>query len=381
MRFETKAIHAGQPPDPATGSVIVPIYATSTFVRSHLDQQGGYEYSRVSNPTRASAEACLASLENARYCLLFASGMAAETAILGLLRPGDHVVCTHDVYGGTVSLFSRIAPKRGISVRYVDAQDPEQVASAFQPSTRMLWLESPTNPLTYVLDVPTLVQIAKERGALTVFDNTFATPYLQNPLEWGVDVVIHSTTKYLGGHSDIIGGALVYNRDDLHPILEDEQGVGGGILSPFESWLLLRGMKTLAVRMRAHCENAMQIARFLQEHPKVERVLYPGLPSHPHHARAQQLMRGFGGMVAVYLKTDRAGMNRFCTSMRYFRFASSLGGVESLVGFPATMSHGSLSPELRQKAGITDNLVRLSVGIEHIDDLIADLEHGLAQIP
>lgn len=380
MHFETKAIHAGQPPDPTTGSVIVPIYATSTFVRSHLDQQEGYEYSRVSNPTRAAAEACLASLEGARYCLLFASGMAAETAVLGLLQPGDHVVCPRDVYGGTVSLFSRVAPTRGIHVSYVDALNLESVAEAIRPNTRMLWLESPTNPLTYILDVPNLVALACERGLLTVFDNTFATPYLQNPLEWGVDVVVHSATKYLGGHSDIIGGALVYNREDLHTVLEDEQAVGGGILSPFDSWLLLRGLKTLAIRMRAHCENAFRVAQFLQEHPKVERVLYPGLPSHPHYERAKQLMRGFGGMVAVYLKTDRAGTNRFCTSMRYFRFASSLGGVESLVGFPATMSHASMTPQQQREAGITDNLVRLSVGIEHIDDLIADLEHGLAQL-
>ncbi len=380
MHFETKAIHIGQPPDPTTGSVIVPIYATSTFVRSHLDQQEGYEYSRVSNPTRAAAEACLASLEGARYCLLFASGMAAETAVLGLLQPGDHVVCTRDVYGGTVSLFTRLAPARGIRVSYVDASNPQAVAEAFQPNTRLLWLESPTNPLTYILDVPALVALARERGLLTVFDNTFATPYLQNPLEWEVDVVVHSATKYLGGHSDIIGGALVYNWEDLHTVLEDEQAVGGGILSPFDSWLLLRGLKTLAVRMRAHCENALRVAQFLQEHPKVERVLYPGLPSHPQHALAKRLMRGFGGMVAVYLKTDRAGTNRFCTSMRYFRLASSLGGVESLVGFPATMSHGSMTPDQQREAGITDNLVRLSVGIEHIDDLIADLERGLAQL-
>ncbi|CUU03598.1 cystathionine gamma-lyase [Armatimonadetes bacterium GBS] len=380
MRFETAAIHAGQPPDPTTGSVIVPIYATSNFVRTSIDQTDGYEYSRVSNPTRAAAETCLATLEGARYALLFGSGMAAETAILGLLKPGDHVVCTRDVYGGTVSLMNRIAPQRGIQVSYVNALDPQQVADAIQPNTRMLWLESPTNPLTYVLETPALVEIAKAHGLLTVFDNTFATPYLQNPLQWGVDIVVHSVTKYLGGHSDIIGGALVYNRDDLHDPLWDQQAVGGGILSPFESWLLLRGMKTLAVRMRAHCENAMAVARFLEEHPKVERVLYPGLPSHPHHERAKRLMRGFGGMVAVYLKTDRAGVNRFCTGMRYFRLASSLGGVESLVGYPATMSHSSLTPEERAAQGITDNLVRLSVGIEHIDDLIADLDSALAAL-
>lgn len=379
MQFETAAIHSGQPPDPTTGSVIVPIYATSNFVRSHIDQSNGYEYSRVSNLTRTAGETCLAPLEKGRYALLFSSGTAAETAGLGLLRPGDHLICTRDVYGGTVLLMNQIASQRGIQVSYVDALGPQRVADAVRPNTRMLWLESPTNPLTYILDTPALAEAARTYSLLTVFNNAFATPYLQNPLEWGI--VVHSVTKYLGRHSDIIGGALVYSRNDLHDPLWNQQAIGGGILSPFESWLLLRGMKTLAVRMRAHCENAMAVAHFLETPPKVARVLYRGLPSHPHHKRAKHLMRAFGGMIAVYPKTDRAGVNRFATRMRYFRLASSLGGVESLVGYPATMWHGSsLTPAMRAELGICDNLIRLSVGIEHIDDLLTDLDGALAQL-
>ncbi|MCS6923599.1 MAG: PLP-dependent aspartate aminotransferase family protein [Fimbriimonadales bacterium] len=380
MRFETRAIRVGQEPDPATGAIITPIYATTNFLRRSIESHEGYSYSRVSNPTRAAAEQCLASLENGKYGLLFASGMAAEVALLGLLRPGDHVVCTRDVYGGTISMWKHLAPQRGISISYADMLRPETVEAAIQPNTRMLWLESPTNPLTYVLDISALVALGRQHGLLTVIDNTFATPYLQNPLEMGVDIVVHSVTKYLGGHSDVLGGALVFNRDDLYEPLWDQQAIGGAVLSPFESWLLLRGMKTLAVRMRAHCENAMTIARYLNEHPKVERVLYPGLPNHPQHALAKQQMRGFGGMLAVYLKTDRAGVDRFCQRLRLFSLASSLGGVESLVGYPATMSHEGLTPEERAERGITDNLVRLSIGIEHVDDLIEDLEQALAAI-
>lgn len=359
----------------------MPIYATSNFVRPSIEKrEEGYTYSRVANPTRTAAEKCLAALENAKYALLFASGMAAEVATLGLLRPGDHVVCTRDVYGGTVSMWKKLAPARGISVSYANMLDLNAVADAIQPNTRMLWLESPTNPLTYVLDIRALAALGRQHNLITVIDNTFATPYLQNPLEMGVDVVVHSATKYLGGHSDLIGGALVFNRDDLYEPLSIQQAVGGAVLSPFESWLLLRGMKTLAVRMRAHCENAHTIARYLAEHPKVERVLYPGLPDHPQHALAKQQMRGFGGMIAVYLKTDREGTNRFCTRLRLFTLAGSLGGVESLVGFPATMSHESLTPEEHAERGITDNLVRLSIGIEHVDDLIEDLEQALAAL-
>ncbi|MFN7019564.1 MAG: trans-sulfuration enzyme family protein [Fimbriimonadales bacterium] len=378
MHFETRAIRVGQEPDPATGAIITPIYATTNFQRTSIDQQDGYSYSRVSNPTRAAAEQCLASLENGKYGLLFASGMAAEVALLGLLRSGDHVVCTRDVYGGTISMWKHLAPQRGISVSYADMRCLDAVEAAIQPNTRMLWLESPTNPLTYVLDIRALAEIGRRRGLLTVIDNTFATPYLQNPLDMGIDIVVHSVTKYLGGHSDILGGALVFNRDDLHEPLWDQQAIGGAVLSPFESWLLLRGLKTLAVRMRAHCANALRIAQYLAEHPKVERVLYPGLPDHPQHALAKQQMRDFGGMIAVYLKTDRAGVDRFCQSLRLFNLASSLGGVESLIGYPATMSHEGLTPDERAERGLADNLVRLSVGIEHVEDLIADLEGALA---
>ncbi len=380
MQFETRAIRVGQDPDPATGAVIVPIYATTNFERPSVEHGEGYEYSRVANPTRTAAEQCLASLENAKYCFLFASGMAAETAVLGVLRPGDHILCTRDVYGGTISLMKQFAPQRGIQVSYVDMRSPDCVREAILPHTRLMWLESPTNPLTYVHDIPTLVQIAKERGVLTVMDNTFASPYLQNPLDWGVDIVLHSVTKYLGGHSDVLGGAVVFNRDDLHEPLWDQQAIGGGVLSPFESWLLLRGMKTLALRMRQHCHNAQRIAEHLEQHPKVKRVLYPGLPSHPQHELAKRLMRGFGGMLAIYIEGGREEANRFCTSLRLFTLASSLGGVESLVGYPITMSHGSLSPDEQAERGLTENLIRLSVGIEHADDLIEDLEQALAQI-
>jgi cystathionine beta-lyase/cystathionine gamma-synthase len=256
----------------------------------------------------------------------------------------------------------------------------DAVQDAIQPNTRMLWLESPTNPLTYVLDIRALAELGRQRGLLTVIDNTFATPYLQNPLDWGVDIVVHSVTKYLGGHSDVLGGALVFNRDDWWEPLWDQQAIGGAVLSPFESWLLLRGMKTLAVRMRAHCENALTIGQYLSQHPKVERVLYPGLPDHPQHALAKRQMRGFGGMIAVYLKTDRAGVDRFCQHLRLFNLASSLGGVESLIGYPATMSHEGLTEAERAERGIAENLVRLSVGIEHVEDLIADLEQALARV-
>ncbi len=380
MHFETRAIRVGQDPDPTTGSVIVPIYATTNFERPSVDSQEGYEYSRVSNPTRHAAEQCLASLENGKYCLLFASGMAAETAVLGLLRPSDHLICTHDVYGGTLSLMKHIAPQRGIEVSYVDMRSPDCLRDAFRPNTRLVWFESPTNPLTYVHDIPTLAQIVHQQGALSVIDNTFATPYLQNPLDWGVDIVLHSVTKYLGGHSDVLGGALVFNRDDLYEPLWDQQAIGGGVLSPFESWLLLRGMKTLAVRMREHCKNAQAVAEYLETHPKVQRVLYPGLPSHPQHELAKRLMRGFGGMMAVYIDGGRKEANQFCKSLRLFTLASSLGGVESLVGYPITMSHGGLTPEEQAERGLTENLIRLSIGIEHVDDLIADLDQALAQI-
>lgn len=380
MRFETIAITEGQEPDPATGAVIVPIYATATFQLESFDHKGKYEYSRVANPTRAAAEQCLAALEGAKYGFLFASGMAAENAVLGLLKSGEHIVCIRDVYGGTMGMMNKIAKPRQIGVTYADCSDLEAVETAFQPNTRILWLESPSNPLTYLVDLKELSALAKSKGAMVVVDNTFATPYFQNPLAMGADIVVHSATKYLGGHSDITAGAVLVNNDDLMDLIWDQQAVGGGILSPFESWLLLRGLKTLALRMKAHQENAMAVARFLSEHLKVERTLYPGLPDHPHHELAKRQMSGFGGMVCVFVKGGKEAAKRFCESTKVFRLANSLGGVESLIGYPPTMSHSAMSAEEQRACGVVENIIRLSVGIEHPDDLIEDLDQALSKV-
>jgi cystathionine beta-lyase/cystathionine gamma-synthase len=380
MRFETIAIREGQEPDSATGAVIMPIYATATFRIEGLDHKGKYEYSRVANPTRAAAEQCLAVLEGAKYGFLFASGMAAENAVIGLLKPGDHVVCIRDVYGGTMGMMNKIAKPRQITCTYVDCNNLEAVEAAFQPNTRILWLESPSNPLTYLVDLKALSALAKSKGAMIIVDNTFATPYFQNPLAMGADIVVHSATKYLGGHSDITAGALLLNNEDLMDPIWDQQAVGGGILSPFESWLLLRGLKTLALRMKAHQENAMAVARFLSEHPKVERVLYPGLPNHPHHELAKKQMSGFSGMACMFVRGGREGAKRFCESTKVFMLANSLGGVESLIGYPPTMSHSAMSPAEQIACGVVDSIIRLSIGIEHPDDLIEDLDQALSKV-
>lgn len=380
MHFETLAIRAGQQPDPTTGAVVVPIHMSATFVRQSIDQEDGYGYSRVSNPTRHAVETCLAALEGAKHALFFSSGMAAENAILGLLKPGDHIVCIRDLYGGTHTMLETIARQRGIETTYVDCSDLDAVQKAFQPPTRLLWLESPTNPLLQIVDLRALSMIGKGRGARVVVDNTFATPYLQNPLALGADLVLHSATKYLGGHSDLIAGALAFNEDELYEPLWDQQAVGGAVPSPFDCWLILRGMKTLAVRMREHERNAAAIAQFLEAHPKVEKVFYPGLPSHPQYELAKRQMRGFGGMIGVFIQGGREGAKRVCESTRIFSLASSLGGVESLIGYPPTMSHSSMGEEERLKRGLTDNFVRLSVGIEHVEDLIEDLSQALAKV-
>lgn len=378
LRFETRAIRAGQPPCPATGAIVPPIYAATNYQFESLDREGGgYEYSRVQNPTRKAAEECLASLEGANHAFLFASGMAAESAVFGLLSSGDHVVCIRDVYGGTISLLKMLQKHHGIETTYVDCAQISEVEAAFRPNTRLLWLESPTNPLTYVIDLRSLCALGKRHGAWVAVDNTFATPFLQNPLSWGADFVVHSATKYLGGHSDLTAGAVALNDAVLADAIWDQQAIAGGILSPFEAWLTLRGMKTLAIRMRAHQENAMAVARFLSEHPKIERVLYPGLPDHPQHTLANEQMRGFGGMVCAFVKGGREETKRFCEGTRLFLLASSLGGVESLIGYPLIMSHSGLTEEERRLRAIADNMVRLSVGIEHGDDLIEDLDQAL----
>jgi cystathionine beta-lyase/cystathionine gamma-synthase len=378
MKFATRAIHAGQAPDPTTGATIVPIYQTSTYTQDGIQQHKGYEYSRTGNPTRTALETCLASLEGGKHGLAFASGTAAAGAVLNLLNAGDHVICADDVYGGTYRLFELVLKRYGLSFSWIDMTDPEAVRKAIKPNSRMVWIETPTNPMLNLVDIPAVAEIAKDAGLLTVVDNTFASPYLQQPLELGADVVVHSTTKYVGGHSDVVGGAVITNQDDLHDTIRYHQNAVGGVPGAFDSWLVLRGVKTLAVRMEAHCANAMRIAQFLENHPAVEKVVFPGLPSHPQHELAKRQMSGFGGMVSFVLKGGESAARQVAGKTRLFSLAESLGGVESLIGHPATMTHASIPVDEREARGITGGLLRLSVGIEDPDDLIADLDAALA---
>ncbi|MFO7169365.1 MAG: cystathionine gamma-synthase [Chloroflexota bacterium] len=372
--FATRAIHAGQEPDPATGAVIVPIYQTSTFAQEAVGVHKGYEYARTHNPTRTALEQALAALDGGRHALAFASGLAAETTVLLALSAGDHVIGGDDAYGGTYRLFTKVFARHGISFDFVDTRDPENVAEAIRPETRLVWLESPTNPLLKIADVPAIARIARERGVLTLVDNTFASPYFQRPLEQGADIVLYSTTKYIGGHSDVVGGAVVLNDSELYERLRFLQNAAGAVPGPFDCWLVLRGLKTLAVRMRAHEQNALAVARFLESHPAVEQVIYPGLPSHPQHELAKRLMDGFGGMVSFTPRGGVEAANRIVTRTKLFTLAESLGGVESLIELPAAMTHASVAGSpLEVPAG----LVRLSVGIEDADDLIADLRQAL----
>ena len=334
MDFATRAIHAGQPADPTTGATITPIYQTSTYTQAGLGEHKGYEYSRTGNPTRAALEACLASLEGAEFGLAFASGMAATTAVLSVLRPGDHVIAGDDLYGGTYRIFEKVLRPMGVTFDYVPARDISAYAAAIRPETKMIWAETPTNPLLSLVDIAALAAITRPRGITLVVDNTFASPYLQRPLELGADVVVHSTTKYLNGHSDVGGGAVLTSRVDLYEPIKFYQNAAGGVPSPFDSWLVLRGVKTLAVRMRQHSENAMRVARFLETHPLVERVYYPGLAAHPDHALARRQMRDFGGMVSFAFKGTRADVDTFVRHLRIFALAESLGGVESLCCHP-----------------------------------------------
>jgi len=381
--FATRAIHAGQAPDPTTGAVMQPIFATSTFKQSSPGVHTGYEYARTQNPTRMAFERCIADLESGTHGYAFSSGLAASSTVLELLDAGSHIVAVDDMYGGSWRLFERVRKRSmGLRVSYADPGVPGSLEKALQPDTRMIWAETPSNPLLKVTDLQEVAKIGKQRGILTVVDNTFASPWIQRPLELGIDLVVHSVTKYINGHSDMVGGLVVVNdRKDIAEKLEFMQNAIGSILDPFSSFLALRGVKTLPLRMRQHCGNAMHIATWLKSHPKVERVIYPGLPTHPHHLlAARQMNNFFGAMIAVYLKTDMAGVRRALEACELFTLAESLGGVESLVGHPVTMSHGSLPVERRAQLGITDNLVRLSVGIEDAQDLIADLEHALAAI-
>ena len=377
MKFATKAIHAGQEPDPSTGAIIAPIFQTSTYVQAGLGEHKGFEYSRTQNPTRSALEECMAAIEDGRYGLAFASGMAAESAILSLLSAGEHMVSCDDLYGGSYRIFERVMRRYNVETTYVAAGNIAGYERAIRPNTKMIWLETPTNPLLRLIDIQAVAEIAHRHNLLLVVDNTFASPYFQQPLKLGADIVVHSTTKYLNGHSDIIGGALVLNNEEAYQAIKFYQNAAGGVPSPFDSWLTLRGIKTLAVRMRQHEENAIAVAKFLAEHPRVEKVYYPGLPAHPDYALAKRQMSGFGGMVSFQFKGVYADVDKVVRRLKIFALAESLGGVDSLVCHPASMTHGSIPKDIRESRGLTDALLRLSVGIEDVDDLLADLEQAL----
>jgi cystathionine gamma-lyase len=377
----TRAIHAGQHPDPSTGAVMPPIYATSTYAQSSPGVHQGFEYSRTHNPTRFAYERCIAGLEGGSRGFAFASGLAATSTILELLDSGSHVICMDDVYGGTYRLFERVRRRSaGLDFSFVDLTDPAAFEAAIRPNTRMVWVETPTNPMLKIVDLRAIAAIAKRHGLLMVADNTFASPILQRPLEHGADIVMHSATKYLNGHSDMVGGIAVVGDDvELAEKMAFLQNSVGAVQGPFDSFLALRGLKTLHLRMRAHCENAQALAEWLQTHPAIEAVIYPGLKTHPHHALAARQMDGFGGIVSIRIKGGYAGAQRFCERTHLFTLAESLGGVESLVNHPAVMTHASVPPERRAVLGIHDDLVRLSVGVETLDDLRHDLQQALAQ--
>jgi cystathionine beta-lyase/cystathionine gamma-synthase len=373
--FETRAIHEGQEPDPATGAVIVPIYQTSTYIQDEVGKHRGYEYSRTGNPTRTALEVCLASLEGGAYGRAFASGMAAETTVMHLLSPGDRVVSVNDVYGGTYRLFTKVYEPKGYIFEFLTAEDVStRLADALDERTRMVWVETPTNPFLSIVDIRAAAEAAHSVGALCVVDNTFATPYLQRPLELGADIVVHSTTKYLGGHSDVIGGFVAMNDPTVAERIAFLQNALGGVPGPLDSWLVMRGLKTLAVRMREHCANAHRIAEWLAAQPGVERVRYPGLPSHPQHELAKAQMDDFGGMISLELAGSEEDARQVLGATKIWRLAESLGGVESLIEHPGLMTHASLADS---PFAVPGNLIRLSVGIESVDDLIADLEQAL----
>ncbi len=380
MKFSTRAIHIGQAPDLSTGATIVPIYQTSTFTQEAIGKNKGYAYARSSNPTRTALETCLASLENGQHCLAFASGMAATSAVMMLLSAGDHVVACNDLYGGSYRVFTQVFERLGISYDFIDAREPQLIADACQENTRLVWLETPTNPLLRLVDIQAIVQAVQGRDLLVAVDNTFVSPYFQQPLDLGADLVVHSTTKYIGGHSDVVGGAIICNDSDLHQRLALIQNATGAVPAPFDAWLTLRGIKTLALRMQAHQKNALAIAGFLDSHPLITAVNYPGLPTHPQYALAQRQMSGFGGMMSFEVKGGLSAGKRVAESTQIFALAESLGGVESLIGHPATMTHAAIPAEQRRAIGLNDGLIRLSVGIEDSEDLIADLEQALTQV-
>ncbi len=380
-KLATRVIHAGQQPDPSTGAIMTPIYTTSTYVQKSPGDHQGYEYSRTHNPTRKAWEACLADLEEGCAGFAFASGMAAVDCVMHLLEPGDHVVAMHDLYGGTWRLFERVrARSSGFEFTFADLSQPDRAAEAIRPETRLIWVETPTNPMLQLVDIPRIAELARAHGCLLVVDNTFATPMLQRPIALGADIVLHSVTKYLNGHSDMVGGALVVRDPGLAEQVGFIQNSAGAVQGPFDAFLAMRGVKTLALRMRAHCENAGRIAEWLSGRDKVRKVIYPGLESHPQRDLAERQMAGFGGMVSFDLDGDLAAARRFLENTRLFALAESLGGVESLVNHPAIMTHATVPPETRQVLGVTDTLIRLSVGIEDADDLIDDLEQAFRAV-
>jgi cystathionine gamma-lyase len=378
LRFDTLAIHAGQAPDPTTGAIMTPVYLTSTYVQDGPGVHKGYEYSRTQNPTRHALEGCLAALEGGRRGLAFASGLAATDAVLHLLSAGDHVLFSDDLYGGSWRIFDKVFRRLGVSFDPVDMADPANVERALREETKLVWIESPTNPMLKLVDLAAVAAVARAHGARTVVDNTFATPFFQRPLALGIDVVAHSTTKYLNGHSDVVGGALVTNDDDLHARLAFLQNAVGAVPAPMDAFLVLRGLKTLPVRMQRHAENALALARHLEGHPQVEKVTYPGLPSHPQHDLARRQMSGFGGMLTFVLRGGLDAAVAFLRAVRIFACAESLGGVESLIEHPAIMTHASVPTETRERLGIADGFIRVSAGIEDVKDLVEDLERGFA---
>ena len=383
--FATRAIHAGQEPDPTTGAIMTPIYATSTYVQTSPGVHKGYDYARTANPTRAALEACVADLESGARGYAFASGLAGMATVLDALPAGSHVVASDDLYGGTYRLFENVRKRSAnLGASFVDLSDPERLRAVIRPETKMVWVETPSNPLLKLIDLAAVAKIAREHDLIAVADNTFATPWIQRPLEFGFDLVVHSATKYLNGHSDMVGGVVVVGSEPRHAALAERlgylQNAVGGVSGPFDSFLVLRGLKTLALRMERHCSNALELARWLVEQPEVATVYYPGLPSHPRHDLARRQMRAFGGMVTIALKTDLAGTKRFLERCRLFALAESLGGVESLIEHPALMTHGSIPEPQRDALGIGDSLVRLSVGVEDVEDLRRDLREALDAI-
>eukprot|EP01037_Dinobryon_pediforme_P007186 gene7186-7255_t len=379
MKFATKAIHAGQEPDPSTGAVMTPIYQTSTYWQKSPGDNKGYEYSRGTNPTRHALENCLAALENARYGLAFSSGMGATDAVMKLLGPGDEVITGNDLYGGSYRIFTKIFANYGIKFHFLDLKDPEIIREYTNEHTKLIWIETPTNPTMQIVDIEAVARISKEKNILLCVDNTFASPYLQNPIDLGADIVMHSVTKYIGGHSDVVMGALMLNDEDLYKKLWFIYNACGATPGPQDSFLVLRGIKTLHLRMKAHCENGRKVAEYLKTHPRVEKIYWPGFTDHPNHAVAKKQMLDFGGMISIVLKgADLQETFRIASSFKVFTLAESLGGVESLINHPVSMTHGSIPKAERDKAGVVDNLLRLSVGVEDIDDLLEDLEKALA---